>query len=89
MVVIGSSNSSNTLALARTAVAAGCPRVFRVNTAAELPGDLAGVVGVIAGASAPESLVEEVLDRLAPAKGTEEVRVGPRGRVLPSASGAA
>ena len=42
MVVIGSANSSNTLALARTAVAAGCPRVLRVNTAAELPDDLAG-----------------------------------------------
>ena len=83
MVVIGSANSSNTLALARTAVAAGCPRVLRVNTAAELPDDLAGVVGVIAGASAPESLVEEVLVRLAPAKGTEEVRAVPEDEYFP------
>jgi 4-hydroxy-3-methylbut-2-en-1-yl diphosphate reductase len=83
MVVIGSANSSNTLALARTAVAAGCPRVLRVNTAAELPDDLAGVVGVIAGASAPESLVEEVLVRLAPANGTEEVRAVPEDEYFP------
>jgi 4-hydroxy-3-methylbut-2-en-1-yl diphosphate reductase len=73
MVVIGSANSSNTLALVRTARAAGCPRALRVNRANELPEDLAGVVGVIAGASAPESLVEEVLARLAPSNGTEEV----------------
>lgn len=83
MVVIGSANSSNTLALARTAVAAGCPRVLRINTAAELPEDLAGVVGVIAGASAPESLVEEVLERLAPANGTEEVQAVPEDEYFP------
>jgi 4-hydroxy-3-methylbut-2-enyl diphosphate reductase len=74
IVVIGSANSSNTLALVRTAASAGCPRAIRVNTAAELPDDLAGVVGVIAGASAPESLVDEVLERLAPREGTEEVQ---------------
>jgi 4-hydroxy-3-methylbut-2-enyl diphosphate reductase len=74
MVVIGSANSSNTLALGRTARSAGCPRVLRVNRASELPDDLSGTVGVIAGASAPESLVEEVLRHLSPAKGTEEVQ---------------
>jgi 4-hydroxy-3-methylbut-2-enyl diphosphate reductase len=83
MVVIGSANSSNTLALGRTAIAAGCPRVLRVNRAAELPDDLAGTVGVIAGASAPESLVEEVLERLAPALGTEEVRAVPEDEYFP------
>src|SRR5689334_6122290 len=51
MVVIGSSNSSNTLALERVARAAGCERVFRVNAADELPDDLSGTVGVTAGAS--------------------------------------
>ena len=75
VVVIGSSNSSNTLALERTARLAGCPRVLRVNGADELPGDLSGVVGVTAGASAPEELVLAVLDRLAPAQGVEEVAV--------------
>jgi 4-hydroxy-3-methylbut-2-enyl diphosphate reductase len=83
MVVIGSANSSNTLALVRTAVGAGCARVMRVNRARELPDDLAGTVGVIAGASAPESLVEEVLERLAPAKGTEEVRAVPEDEYFP------
>jgi 4-hydroxy-3-methylbut-2-en-1-yl diphosphate reductase len=74
MVVIGSANSSNTRALERTAEAAGCARVLRVNEAGELPDDLAGCVGVIAGASAPEELVEAVVARLAPHQGVEEVR---------------
>jgi len=75
MVVIGSSNSSNTLALERVARAAGCERVFRVNAADELPDDLTGTVGVTAGASAPEELVTAVIDRLAPVHGVEEVHV--------------
>jgi 4-hydroxy-3-methylbut-2-en-1-yl diphosphate reductase len=83
MVVIGSENSSNTLALVRTARAAGCPRVLRVNRAAELPDDLAGVVGVIAGASAPESLVDDVIEGLAPALGTEEVHAVPEDEYFP------
>ncbi len=74
VVVIGSANSSNTRALERTASAAGCRRVLRVNEAAELPDDLSGTVGVIAGASAPEALVQAVVDRLAPRAGVEEVR---------------
>jgi len=73
VVVIGSDNSSNTLALERTASYAGCPRALRVDRASELPADLSGTVGVIAGASAPESLVEEVLAALDPAQGVEEV----------------
>jgi 4-hydroxy-3-methylbut-2-enyl diphosphate reductase len=73
VVVIGSENSSNTLALVRTALAAGCPRAERVNRASELPSDLAGTVGVIAGASAPESLVEDVVAALSPTDGTEVV----------------
>jgi 4-hydroxy-3-methylbut-2-enyl diphosphate reductase len=75
MIVIGSANSSNTRALERVARAAGCPRVHRVDRAAELPDDLHGVVGVTSGASAPESLVAAVLDRLAPAQGIETVDV--------------
>jgi 4-hydroxy-3-methylbut-2-enyl diphosphate reductase len=73
VVVIGSANSSNTRALERTALHAGCPRAVRVNGPDELPEDLAGTVGVIAGASAPESLVRDVLARLAPRRGVEEV----------------
>ncbi len=75
VVVIGSSNSSNTKALERVARAEGCPRVLRVNTADELPDDLTGTVGVTAGASAPEELVRAVVDRLAPAEGVEVVTV--------------
>jgi 4-hydroxy-3-methylbut-2-en-1-yl diphosphate reductase len=74
VVVIGSENSSNTVSLTHVAKAAGSPRVVRVNSADELPDDLSGTVGVTAGASAPEWLVEEVLARLAPADGVEVVR---------------
>ncbi len=74
VVVIGSVNSSNTRALERTAVAAGCPRVLRVNGADELPDDLRGTVGLIAGASAPEALVSETVAALAPRRGVQEVR---------------
>jgi 4-hydroxy-3-methylbut-2-enyl diphosphate reductase len=75
LVVLGSANSSNTRALERLAREAGCPRVHRINTPDELPGDLQGVVGVTAGASAPEQLVDEVIARLAPRRGVEEVRI--------------
>jgi 4-hydroxy-3-methylbut-2-enyl diphosphate reductase len=75
IVVIGSANSSNTVALEKVARSGGCPRVYRVNGADELPDDLSGVVGVTAGASAPEELVRSVIDRLAPRQGVEEVRV--------------
>ena len=75
VVVIGSSNSSNTVALEKVARASGCPRVVRVNEAAELPGDLVGTVAVTAGASAPEALVEAVIERLAPSDGVDVVAV--------------
>ena len=75
LVVLGSANSSNTVSLAKVAKAAGCPRVFRVNRAAELPDDLSGVVGVTAGASAPEWLVDETIAKLSPASGVEAVDV--------------
>jgi 4-hydroxy-3-methylbut-2-enyl diphosphate reductase len=75
MVVIGSANSSNTRALEKLALEQGCPRVYRVNDADELPDDLTGTVGVTAGASAPEELVDAVIARLAPRDGVEEVRI--------------
>ena len=75
IVVIGSSNSSNTRALERLAIGAGCPRVYRVNHADELPQDLVGTVGVTAGASAPDELVSQVIDMLAPRAGVEHVVV--------------
>ena len=73
VVVIGSANSSNTISLTKVAEGEGCPRVLRINSVDELPADLDGVVGVTAGASAPEWLVEAVLVELAPRDGVELV----------------
>ena len=78
VVVIGSANSSNTIALAKVATAAGCANVLRVDGPDEL--DLAGlgdaaVVGVTAGASAPEDVVQAVIAKLAPTEGVELVHV--------------
>ena len=75
VVVIGSGNSSNTVALEAVARASGCPRVLRVNGPGEVPGDLTGTVGVTAGASAPEELVRAVVRCLAPERGVEAVPV--------------
>jgi 4-hydroxy-3-methylbut-2-enyl diphosphate reductase len=74
-VVIGSANSSNTRALEQLAKEAGCAQVFRINSAEELPDTLHGTIGVTAGASAPEELVEQVLARLSPIYGVEEIFV--------------
>lgn len=74
-IVIGSANSSNTRALEQLAKEAGCDQVFRINSAQELPNTLHGTIGVTAGASAPEELVEEVLSRLSPTQGVEEIFV--------------
>jgi 4-hydroxy-3-methylbut-2-enyl diphosphate reductase len=73
VVVIGSVNSSNTVALEKVARTVGCSRVLRINSPDELPDDLAGTVAVTAGASAPEELVRAVIERLAPTQGVEEV----------------
>jgi 4-hydroxy-3-methylbut-2-enyl diphosphate reductase len=75
VVVIGSANSSNTVALEKVARSSGCARVLRVNGPGELPDDLAGVVGVTAGASAPDSIVDAVIEHLAPIHGVESVVV--------------
>ncbi len=78
VVVIGSSNSSNTIALAKVAEEAGCKRVLRVDGADELDVDAladAAIVGVTAGASAPEDLVQAVIEKLAPRDGVEPVFV--------------
>ena len=69
VIVIGSANSSNTMALTKVAETVGSSRVLRINGSSELPDDLFGVVAVTAGASAPESIVNEVLEALNPANG--------------------
>ncbi len=86
VVVIGSSNSSNTIALAKVAEEAGCELVLRIDGPEEL--DLARldgvkVVGVTAGASAPEDLVRAVIDELAPTHGVEPVYVTDEAEYFP------
>ena len=73
-VVLGAATSPTPRAPALRAEGDG-RRVFRINHVDELPDDLAGVVGVTAGASAPEELVSAVIARLAPRRGVEPVRV--------------
>jgi len=83
IIVIGSENSSNTRALEKLARAGGCKSVYRVNDASELPYDLTGIVGVTAGASAPEELVAEIIRKLAPRKGSREVRIAQEDEYFP------
>jgi 4-hydroxy-3-methylbut-2-enyl diphosphate reductase len=73
ILVVGSENSSNTQALVRYSIENGTP-AYRVDAADRIdPAWLEGVdvVGVTAGASAPDHLVQEVIDRLDPAQGFE------------------
>lgn len=68
MVVVGAPNSSNSQRLKEVAERAGCPFAVLVQRAADIDWDrFEGIVslGVTAGASAPEVLVEEVLDAFA------------------------
>ena len=83
IVVIGSDNSSNTRALEKLAREVGCTEVHRVNDAAELPINLSGVVGVTAGASAPEELVSQIIEKLAPRNGVEEVSIAQEDEYFP------
>ncbi|MDO4243240.1 MAG: 4-hydroxy-3-methylbut-2-enyl diphosphate reductase [Actinomyces sp.] len=67
MVVVGSGNSSNSVRLKEVALEAGAPAAYRVDFARELEEhwfDGASTVGLTSGASVPEILVREVIDRL-------------------------
>ncbi len=64
MLVLGAPNSSNSKRLVEVALRAGCPRAELVQRAADLEIDgFNGIstLGITAGASAPEILVQEVL----------------------------
>lgn len=68
MIVVGAPNSSNSQRLREVAEREGCPVAVLIQRADELDwAVLEGCesVGITAGASAPEVLVEEVLERLA------------------------
>lgn len=65
MLVIGAPNSSNSMRLVEVGTAAGCPYSQLIRRAAEIDWralEGAGTVGITAGASAPEVLVNEVID---------------------------
>jgi 4-hydroxy-3-methylbut-2-enyl diphosphate reductase len=67
VVVVGAPNSSNSVRLREVAARAGAPRAVMVQRGIELDPALAdgcATVGITAGASAPEVLVQEVVDRL-------------------------
>jgi 4-hydroxy-3-methylbut-2-enyl diphosphate reductase len=68
LVVVGAPNSSNSRRLQEVAERAGCPYSVLVQRAADIDWSrFAGIktLGVTAGASAPEVLVEEILDAFA------------------------
>ena len=68
LLVVGSSNSSNSQRLKEVAERAGCKIVRLVLRAEDVAWDLFGAIsslGITAGASAPEILVEEILDAFA------------------------
>lgn len=67
MLVVGAPNSSNSLRLVEVAERSGCARARLVQRATDIEWDWIGDVkclGITAGASAPETLVNEVLDAL-------------------------
>ena len=68
MIVVGAPNSSNSQRLREVAERAGCARAVLIQRASDIAWDeFAGIrrLGVTAGASAPEALVEEVIDAFA------------------------
>ena len=67
LIVLGAPNSSNSNRLAEVALTIGCPKSALIQRVAEMEdGWLDGVstLGVTAGASAPEILVQELIDTL-------------------------
>lgn len=65
MIVVGAPNSSNSNRLVEVALKAGCEKARLVNGASEIDWDWmrgVGALGLTAGASAPELLVQQVID---------------------------
>lgn len=65
IVVIGSANSSNSRHLKKTALKSGAKKAFLIDSADELDfSEIGNSIGISAGASAPEELVENLLTEL-------------------------
>lgn len=67
LLVVGAPNSSNSLRLVEVGTRAGCPRSRLIQRADDIVWDDlegASAVGITAGASAPEVLVDEVIEAL-------------------------
>lgn len=67
LFVIGAPNSSNSNRLVEVAKVYGCPKAFMVQRAVDIPWDQIGdieTLGLTAGASAPDVLINEVVDAL-------------------------
>jgi len=68
LIVVGAPNSSNSQRLKEVAERAGCPHAALVQRAADIDWNEFGAItrlGITAGASAPEVLVEEIIDAFA------------------------
>ena len=73
MIVIGGRHSSNTLKLAQVSACSGIP-VFHVETAGELDMDIVrgfGKIGITAGASTPQHIIEEVVTSMSELENVE------------------
>ena len=85
ILVVGSHNSSNTQALVRVARENGVA-AHRIDSAADIRPEWVqdvAVVGLTAGASAPDHLVQEVIDSLNPEKGFELLASTEEGEYFP------
>src|SRR5258708_25928327 len=68
MIVVGSPNSSNSQRLKEVALRNGCPHAELLQRAEDINWDKFGAIGrlgLTAGASAPEGLVEEIIHAFA------------------------
>jgi 4-hydroxy-3-methylbut-2-enyl diphosphate reductase len=75
ILVVGAPNSSNSKRLVEVAFRSGCPQAMLVQKASEIPWDRLHhikVLGLTAGASAPEVLVDEIIEQF---KARYDVRV--------------
>lgn len=67
LFVIGAPNSSNSNRLVEVAKVYGCPKAFMVQRASDIPWDQiteVSLLGLTAGASAPDVLIDEVINAL-------------------------